>query len=989
MATIQIAVDARGPARDQLLQIRRAIASINQEISENNRRTAQCDPITRRSLQTKNQLLALERSVLRAENESNRVREAAARQEQRRIQEIQRARQRAAREREQIARREAQELNRLAAARQAFASNLTFILTGVNQQLSQLTGNFVSSAASLQTFYQTVRVAEGNAEDASRAIDRLLALTVELVGIDTRDLIQFYGRLRAAGVEASRAETLIRGVTDAVAEQEKSTAVTRRILEQASQAVSAGRIVYEDFRSIIRELPTAFRVASDVVGENVRSIEEFREAAQRTIGESEAVIRFFERLAETSQGADLNTFNAQLEIFRDLLFVAAAEIGQELLPALTAALRQINSWIEAFRELNPEIKAIIAFVTVTATGLTGLGVAVGGLTVAMGALNASLVALTGAAGLAGLAAIVTPLLPILGVGAGLAGVAVAAGYAINRLAELSDPANQALIEITVSATDAEMALEMVRAKAQETGDALQYVSQATAQAIQAAPGGIDVSAGTFEQLRAGTLEEGSGGIVVVPEEAREAQQSVADLTAELYNHIRAAVDVREHIDELSEAQGVLNDFWAVASGQVEDYAASIEIVVPSIINLAAETEALNAAIDANLASINPATEAYESYGLALSSVAAEQELAAARGQLIDPVLRQQTLATREYASAVGELGVEYEEVDDIAQRAIDASRDQIRSVSDLTNEFQAAEPALDIFDESMQDMATEAFEDFRDNATQYIDDIYTALSPLIERLGDTGDEITSLAGAVVSALSGDIPGLIANVLDIILPGLTDPQRVLDFEQPVAGQPGEPLNLEDLQLDLDFGDALEGLEFDLPQELINALEREGEPAVRQRPGPGFRYNATTGQYEPIPNVSGSEEGAPQPPPPPPPPIDTSLAENVAQRALFGLGDATDEADFERQRQEAITATNAYYDLEDERIAGLMLSETELQNQQEDNALARERALRRIADSTNTFARERIRNEEQAAAEATRLQEQQARDAARLAEQQARD
>ena len=105
--------------------------------------------------------------------------------------------------------------------------------------------------------------------------------------------------------------------------------------------------------------------------------------------------------------------------------------------------------------------------------------------------------------------------------------------------------------------------------------------------------------------------------------------------------------------------------------------------------------------------------------------------------------------------------------------------------------------------------------------------------------------------------------------------------------------------------------------------------------------------------------------------------------AAQRARFGIGLATDEQDFENRRQAAITAANAYYDAEAERIDGLMRSEVELANAREANDFAREQALQRLTTQTNTFTQERIRGEEAIAAAQERAAEQAQREQERAA------
>ena len=100
---------------------------------------------------------------------------------------------------------------------------------------------------------------------------------------------------------------------------------------------------------------------------------------------------------------------------------------------------------------------------------------------------------------------------------------------------------------------------------------------------------------------------------------KDGQTALEDAATAYGEHVAAASRARENLENLSEAQEVLNVLWMVASGQLEDYSASIEIVIPSIIDLTEAEAALNASIDTNLETLNLATEAYESYGLALTS----------------------------------------------------------------------------------------------------------------------------------------------------------------------------------------------------------------------------------------------------------------------------------------------------------------------------------------------------------------------------------
>ena len=103
-----------------------------------------------------------------------------------------------------------------------------------------------------------------------------------------------------------------------------------------------------------------------------------------------------------------------------------------------------------------------------------------------------------------------------------------------------------------------------------------------------------------------------------------------------------------------------------------------------------------------------------------------------------------------------------------------------------------------------------------------------------------------------------------------------------------------------------------------------------------------------------------------------------------RALFELGQATDEADFDTKMQAAIAATNAYYDNVEERINLLNLSEAELADLRRDNDLDQDKAIASLTGQTNHFRDDRIKAEEDVADAATKAAEDAADAAIREAE-----
>ena len=117
------------------------------------------------------------------------------------------------------------------------------------------------------------------------------------------------------------------------------------------------------------------------------------------------------------------------------------------------------------------------------------------------------------------------------------------------------------------------------------------------------------------------------------EDATAAAEAAASATRAqtdaLIAHIEATRQTRENLQALAEGQEALNDFWRVASGQVEDYSESIQTTIPSIVNLTEAENALTAAIDANLQTLRSATgDPLSDYvdGLTLTSRSADAAL---------------------------------------------------------------------------------------------------------------------------------------------------------------------------------------------------------------------------------------------------------------------------------------------------------------------------------------------------------------------------
>ena len=391
-------------ARREIQTLRGTLAQLNKTLAEQRNQligaTAEEQKNIRAHIAANNAL----KTTMRSQIEQTNLRKQAIAQTQREAKERERLAQQQVREAQRVGKAQEQAARRASAAQSALIADLTRGARVVYQELSRLTTGFVSAAANMETFRNSVQAVTRDTTETNRILAELLQLTVELVGIETGTLISYAGRLMAAGLSAEEAITAIRGVTERIAEQGKSASVTARVMEQLTQSFNAGIATMQDFRPILREMPTFWRDASNALGVQITNLEDFRQAADAAGGNTQALLLVLAEMGRASEGANLDTLNAQIDILSDQARLLQAELGEHLIPAIVAIAKEVNVWIERFRNMDDRAQAAIAWAIALATALTGLSVIVGTATLGFGALSASLAAITGVAGVAGLTA---------------------------------------------------------------------------------------------------------------------------------------------------------------------------------------------------------------------------------------------------------------------------------------------------------------------------------------------------------------------------------------------------------------------------------------------------------------------------------------------------------------------------------------------------------------------------------------------------------
>ena len=417
MAEVQITFKAQvREAQASIQTLRGQIAQLNKTIASQRTALLTATDAERKNIRAQIASAQAQKATLRSRVEILTLQKQSIVQSQKEARETERAAkareaasQRAAKAQEQAAARHIRATRQMSVAQQTLVHELTMGVRLIYQQLSQLTGGFVRSAADMETFRNTIHVVTQDTEETNQILARLLQLTVDLVGIDTSALISYAGRLMSLGLSADEAITAISGVTKRMAEQGRSAAETRMVMEQVTQSFNTGRAVMFDFRTLMRLMPKLWEDASNALGTTVTSTEDFNVAAAAAGGHTQALLALLSEMDRVSPGANMETLNAQMEVLSDLSGVLAAELGDHLIPALVAILKHVNAWIEAFINMEDWAQAAVAWSIALATALAGLATVVGTITVAFGALSAALTALTGASGIAAVTAGITGL----------------------------------------------------------------------------------------------------------------------------------------------------------------------------------------------------------------------------------------------------------------------------------------------------------------------------------------------------------------------------------------------------------------------------------------------------------------------------------------------------------------------------------------------------------------------------------------------------
>ena len=241
--------------------------------------------------------------------------------------------------------------------------DLEFGVDATARVIRRMTGSIIEAAGEMEKFERTVRATEASAAAGDRRLSHLIQIGIDLVGISTQAIIKYNSQLRAAGVSAKEVDIIITGVTKSIAQLGKGTAEAERVLRQISQAIAGNKLVLQDLRPILEEVPTFWARATQTFGVVIRDIETFRDHLD-SIGVEKArgLIEVLTTLHKYSQGADMSTYSAQIELLTDQFEVMKAEIGKGLLPAVMIITDAMKGWLNIIRSMPTWVKSAIGVI---------------------------------------------------------------------------------------------------------------------------------------------------------------------------------------------------------------------------------------------------------------------------------------------------------------------------------------------------------------------------------------------------------------------------------------------------------------------------------------------------------------------------------------------------------------------------------------------------------------------------------------------------
>lgn len=479
--------------------------------------------------------------------------------------------------------------------------------------------NAARAAIQIDSATRALAVLTNSTAEATRTIREIQNLADE-PGLRFRQAVEGTVALRAIGTEAETTTRILRELANAAAFTGGEGEFERGLLG-FRQLIQRGRLSQEELNQITESLGLASRAIAEewgtVLAEDIQA--ELDRTGQTIDDFVERTLTAFERL----ERFPLDAPSVKLKNLGNSAFELSAAIGDRFLPAIAAGAEGLTKFFDGLTELISGTDAATESVENFTTAIVEADTAIGREDAIQNRIRF-------------LQEYIKELQEVernLGIfdrrGRAQVGGEIASEQAeLGRLERIQAGDPEIIRELTteVKALDEELARIQQR-QTERNNYILSLDERRRESARRSSEAFLEARAAEEDavvkqiELRESELQRATEAAKGIAEAEREKIKASEDATAAaeaaaaatqtqtdaLIAHIQAVRQTRENLQTLTEGQEILNNFWRVASGQVEDYSESIQTTIPSVVNLTEAENALTAAIDANLQTLQKAT----------------------------------------------------------------------------------------------------------------------------------------------------------------------------------------------------------------------------------------------------------------------------------------------------------------------------------------------------------------------------------------------
>ena len=275
-------------------------------------------------------------------------------------------------------------------ARQELLRTGATIATFSGKWLRGLSNGWIQAAGTMQQYQMMLKTVNKDTAAATAQFKRLED-AAKLPGMSLDGMVRGVAQLQAAGIAAETAESLVKGLGNALASVGGDASELSGLARAFTQIQAKGKVFAEEIQQIAERLPQVRVLMRDAFGTaNTEAIQ------QMGLKASEFSTIMAKALGKLPPAAD--TAQNALKNLNEAVFLLSASLGKSLLPSFTSMVKALTSLVDGFNKTNGTVKFFIAnLVSFTGVALSAAAI-VGSLGLAFGQLKNIITLLAGTLG---------------------------------------------------------------------------------------------------------------------------------------------------------------------------------------------------------------------------------------------------------------------------------------------------------------------------------------------------------------------------------------------------------------------------------------------------------------------------------------------------------------------------------------------------------------------------------------------------------------